>query len=116
MRIGSQVEIGFMPEAAVADKKTTSSARTPEEARLLSACQGFEAIILRQLLAAARPADDGDGIFGRSFAREMYESMQDDVMAAKMAKSGGIGLAETLYRQLSAPPAAAEGSKLDGVA
>ena len=108
-------DIGLISMARTADKKETGSVRTPEGERLLSACQGFEAIILRQLLAAARPQEGDDGLFGRSFAREMYDSMKDEVMAARMARAGGIGLADSLYRRLSSPAAVAAEPGLDGV-
>ncbi len=101
MNMSSTVRIGFMPEPIPADKKMAGDATSPEEARLREACQGFEAIITRRLFAAMRDTTGEGGIFGKSFAKEMYESMQDDILATRIARSEHGGLADVLYRQLS---------------
>ena len=58
-------------------------------------------------------------LFGDDNAHEIWQSMLDTAMMEEAAKSGGIGLAELLYKQLApqvlagtaAPPEAASPTK-----
>lgn len=83
----------------------TPSALAPkpadERTRLAEAARGFEAILVRQMLAAARQAGFGDGLSGGQSA-ETFHSMQDARFADLVAQSGTLGLAATIERQLSA--------------
>jgi len=71
-----------------------------EAAGLKDACQQFEALFLQQLLKEARSGAAALSGEKRSFDREVYEGWQDEQFASAMSGSGGIGLAEMLYRQL----------------
>ncbi|MGE5589010.1 MAG: rod-binding protein, partial [Bacillota bacterium] len=81
-----------------------------EAARLKDACQQFEALFLQQLLKEARAGAAALSGGNRSFDREVYEGWQDEQFATALSGSGGIGLAEMLFRQLggtdAAPPTA----------
>jgi len=101
MEVAAKINIGLMPEVNAVDKKVTGSTQTEKEARLREACQGFEAIITRSLFATMRQSLGNDGILGKSFAKEMYDSMQDDIIATRISRNNPAGLAEVLYRQLS---------------
>ncbi len=119
MNISLNFDIGLMATGYAADKNMTDpSLLTPKEVRLRKACQGFEAIITRRLFAAMRKSTGDDPIFGRSFAKEMYESMQDDIIATKISRNNHSGLADVLYRQLSPTLAATSttASRVDEVA
>ncbi|MBI2380969.1 MAG: flagellar assembly peptidoglycan hydrolase FlgJ [Gammaproteobacteria bacterium] len=71
---------------------------------LKAACQQFESFFTRQLLKTMREANealDDDTLLdsqGSDFFREMY----DDQLSVHLAKSGGLGLAELMFRQVSA--------------
>lgn len=71
-----------------------------EAARLKDTCRQFEALFLQQLLKEARAGAAALSGEKRSFDREVYEGWQDEQFAGAMSGSGGIGLAEMLYRQL----------------
>lgn len=76
--------------------------KTPEDAeKLQEVCKEFEAIFLNMMLKQMRRTVPEGNLVEKSFAREMYESMQDEEMAKEMAKGRGIGLAQELYKQLS---------------
>lgn len=70
-----------------------------EKRRLKESCEEFESFLTGNLLKAMRestmraeePEND----------REIYESMLDQTVAKQMSQSKGLGLGETLYRQLS---------------
>lgn len=68
---------------------------------LNKAAQQFEAIFLRQMLAAARKADFGDGLFSGQ-ALETFNTMQDERFADLAAESGAFGLARQIEVQLAA--------------
>lgn len=72
-----------------------------ERARLAEAAQQFEAIFLRQMLAAARSADfDGDGLVGGE-GEETFREMRDAQFAQIASESGAIGLAARIEAQLA---------------
>lgn len=73
---------------------------THKDQALRKACGDFEALILQQILSIARRSEP-EGIFGKSFASEMFRGMQDEETARQMAHSNSAGLGEVLYQQLS---------------
>lgn len=86
-----------------------------QRAKLHESAQQFEAIFLRQMLAAARKTDfGGNGIFSDQ-AMETFRQMQDDNFADITAKSGTLGFATLIEAQMArflppeAPPAASTG-------
>jgi len=60
----------------------------------------FEAILIHQLLKAMRKTVYKSYLLN-SFSLQQYESMMDKKIANKMVKHKGIGLADTLFYQLS---------------
>jgi flagellar protein FlgJ len=72
-----------------------------QRADLAKAAKQFEAIFVRQMLAAARKANLGEGLFDNS-AVEQFQSMQDAKLADLVSDKGGLGLAGTIEKQLSA--------------
>lgn len=74
---------------------------SPERAALRQAARQFEAIFVRQMLAAARTTKLGEGI-GDSEATEQFRSMQDEHFAQIAADQGMLGLGDAIERQLSA--------------
>jgi flagellar protein FlgJ len=72
-----------------------------DRARLSAAAKQFEAIFLRQLLAAARKADFGeDLISGKGL--DTFRTMQDEHFAGLAAETGSFGLAAQIEAQLAA--------------
>lgn len=63
----------------------------------------FEALLLTQLTAALNPtSDEGeDAVFSNTGA-DMYKQMFSEQIAKVMANNGGIGIADTILRQLQA--------------
>jgi len=84
-------------------KKIGQAADKTKEAELKKACQGFEAIILQQMLTAMRKSVPKDGLLTSGYSQEMYQSMYDEGLAKEMASGRGIGLADALYQQLAGP-------------
>ena len=82
-------------------KKTSQTADTVKEAKLHKACEDFEAIMIKQLQTTMRKSIPEGGIFDGGYAKDMFQNMQDDELAKKMASSGGMGIGEVLYNQIS---------------
>lgn len=71
-----------------------------DEAKLKKACQDFEAVFIGQIWKQMRSSVPKDGML-HSKEEENYLSMFDQEMSVKMASSGGIGLSDMLYANLS---------------
>ena len=79
--------------------KDTNLPEDPE--KLMEVCKDFESIFLNMMLKQMRRTIPESDLVEKSFAREMYESMQDEELAKEMSRGQGIGLAQELYKQLS---------------
>ncbi|MDQ1318115.1 MAG: peptidoglycan hydrolase FlgJ [Candidatus Poribacteria bacterium] len=79
---------------------TESKTKGNDDVKMRGVCQEFESVFVSYLLKSMRKTvqnnAEGDG-----FSREVYTSMMDEEIAKVVAKGPGIGLADTLYRQLS---------------
>jgi len=92
MKVTSSPLLPFKPTGGPADKN--------EKTKLFTACQELEALVLKQMLDVMRQSVPQDGLFSEGNAEKLFQSMQDDNLAAHLAKSGGVGFGEVLYRQL----------------
>ncbi len=71
----------------------------PTDPKLKDAAEGFEAILLGQLLKGLRrTVPEGDEV---SSARQMYNEMFDEALATEIAHKGGIGLADMIRAYVS---------------
>ncbi|MCR4403515.1 MAG: rod-binding protein [Firmicutes bacterium] len=74
---------------------------TDTRADLREACEQLESVFLEQLLKEMRRTVQRDGLFGGGRGEDWFQSMFDQEISEAMARRGGIGLAEIIYRQLS---------------
>ncbi|MBU5676611.1 rod-binding protein [Alkaliphilus sp. MSJ-5] len=81
--------------------KTANIRQTDDPQKLMEVCKEFESIFINMILKQARSGMKTDGLTEKSYAREIFEDMQDEQMAQSMSKGQGIGLAQELYKQLS---------------
>ncbi len=70
------------------------------EAKLKKACQDFEAVFIGQIWKQMRASVPKEGLL-HSKEEESYLSMFDQELSVKMTQSGGIGLSDMLYTNLS---------------
>jgi peptidoglycan hydrolase FlgJ len=82
---------------------TPPPAKTAEAARIRQAASDFEAVLIGQMLQAARrsPLARGPLLGGN----DIYRGMMDDEVAKAMARGGGLGLADIIVRHVSGPAA-----------
>jgi len=81
---------------AVAQKVVSVS---PELAKLHKATSQFETAFVKQLVTEMRKA--GKGEFGDMPGSGIYDDMANQVLAEKLSASGGFGVGEAMYKQLS---------------
>ncbi len=78
-----------------------ASRRSPEEmAQIRQAAEEFEGMFIAQMLQHMFAGIETNPLFGDSHAEEIYQSMMVDEYGKLMAKSGGIGVADHVTRQL----------------
>ncbi|WP_298166824.1 rod-binding protein [Novosphingobium sp.] len=81
---------------------TPQTPSATDRAALKKAAQGFEAIFVRQMLAAARSTSlaGKDDLFGGQ-AQQTFASMRDERFADIAAQTGAFGLAKQLEAQFA---------------
>jgi flagellar protein FlgJ len=82
-------------------KNTAQTTDNADKAKLEEACKNFEALLINKMLASMRESLPEGGLFEKSFAEKMYQSMLDEELSIKMAQGKGMGLGELLFKQLS---------------
>jgi flagellar protein FlgJ len=80
----------------------TTPKQSPEDKKLKAACRDMEAVFLNMLLSRMR-ATVPKSTLTNSNQQEIIQSMLDSEMTQNMARAGGSGLADMLYRQLAQP-------------
>jgi len=69
--------------------------------KLYSACQELESVFLNKVMECMRQSIPRGEITGYSFATDTFESMLYTEYARSISKTGSLGIADILYRQLS---------------
>ncbi|MFC4254900.1 flagellar biosynthesis protein FlgJ [Altererythrobacter xixiisoli] len=78
-----------------------ASSATDQRQQLAHAAKQFEAIFLRQMLAAARSTDfGGNDLFGSS-SEEAFTEMRDAHFADLASETGAFGMADAIEAQLT---------------
>lgn len=88
-----------------------SASHGTDRERLAGAAKAFEAIFVRQMLAAARQSGLGESLIGGQ-GLETFRAMQDSHFADLAAQTGALGLARQIEAQLARqlpPQGAADG-------
>ncbi len=87
-------------------KKSTPD-RSENDPQLIDACRQMESLFIYHLFKEMRTTIQPAGLISGGRAEEIYTSMMDAEVAAKISNRGGIGLASMLLHQLG--PAAFAG-------
>jgi peptidoglycan hydrolase FlgJ len=77
-----------------------STNQNSKDKELMEVAKKFEAILILQMLKAMRKTVHKSDLLN-SFSLQQYESMMDEEIASEMVKRKGIGLADSLFYQLS---------------
>jgi peptidoglycan hydrolase FlgJ len=104
--------------ADIAPERLAGNTALTERQKIAEASRQFEAILLRQILAATQKTVIPSKFADNSTAADIYRDMITTQLADSISKSGSFGLAKTFEQQLTRPaggntkPQAAESSKL----
>ena len=71
-----------------------------EDSRARAASQQFESVFLLQMLNSMYAGISTEGPFGGGKNEAMFRSMLNEEIANEISKSGGIGIGESVYREL----------------
>ena len=71
-----------------------------DDPELVDACRQMESLFIYQLFKEMRATIHRSGFISGGRAEEIYTSMMDAEMAAKLSNRGGIGLGRMLLHQL----------------
>ncbi len=102
-------------------KKLEAAAKNNDDKELREACKEFEAIMLDMLYKQMKSTVIKSDLFEADPGREIFESMLDEKLMEQAAKTGSLGLADSLYKQLSrqygrqAAAAASDNTKKSGI-
>ena len=88
------------PENRLQVKRPGEAEDASTDKELMEVARKFEAILINQMLKAMRKTVNKSGLLD-SFSLQQYESMMDEEIANEMVKQKGIGLADSLFYQLS---------------
>ncbi|GGB93488.1 hypothetical protein GCM10011494_09880 [Novosphingobium endophyticum] len=95
----------------------TAAPQATDREKLHATAKQFEAIFVRQMLAAARKTDFGGDAFG-SQAMQTFRQLQDEHFADVAAGTGSLGLATIIEAQMArylpAETTPAEGAEAKG--
>lgn len=80
--------------------KPVGKPENDQQKKLWTACKDFESIFVGQMLKQMRDSVQTSDPLNQGSANKMWRGMLDDETAKDLSKSGGIGLAEGLYRQM----------------
>ena len=69
--------------------------------KLYSACQELESVFLNKMLESMRQTVPRGEFTGHSFATDTFESMLYTEYARSMSKTGSLGIADIIYKQLT---------------
>jgi len=88
------VTLGLRPTTAAG---ALDSAQGTQAAKLRQAAEGFERALLRQMLKEVRQSSLSTG---QSTVNQGYSQIADDHLADHLARTGGLGLADAMARQM----------------
>lgn len=78
----------------------TDRYRGMDKASAREAAEQFEAVFLSQMLAPMFETVPTDSFMGGGHAESVYRGMMVEEMGKSLAKQGGIGIADSVYREI----------------
>lgn len=77
-----------------------AAAELAKRSQIRQTAEEFEATFIAQMLKPMFENLNTDGMFGGGFGESMYRSMLTDEMGKSIANAGGVGLADTVQREM----------------
>ena len=81
--------------------KIDSAKNSKDNSELRDVAEQFESVFINMMLKTMRSTiPEGQGYIEKSNATQTYETMLDEEMSKNMAKGGGLGLSDMIYKSL----------------
>jgi flagellar protein FlgJ len=90
-----------------------ASARTSQANKAREASREFEALLITQMLQVMRQTVPDGELFEQDAGRDTYFQLLDVELGREISRSGAVGLADMLYRQLQRKLDPSTGSQSD---
>jgi len=82
--------------------KVMDKAGEKDKQDLRDACESFESYFLQIMFREIRKTSfNEDGLFAKSQTEKIFTDMMDEEISKSLARSGGIGLADQMLRQMT---------------
>jgi len=85
---------------ANAANQHTKNAIGTDKKLLRQTAEDFEAVFLSQMMQPMFNTIPTDGLMGGGHAESVYRGMMVDEMGKSLARAGGVGIADTVYREM----------------
>ncbi len=82
-------------------KRLESASQSNDDKELKKVCQEFEAIMLDMMYKQMKATVVKSDLIEEDPGTSIFESMQDEELMKQASRTGSLGLAESLYKQLS---------------
>ncbi len=92
------LNIPSQPQAVLQNSKPQQA--TAFEQKAQETAVTFEAVFLSQILKSMSLGLKSDGPFGGGHSEEVFQDLLSEEMANHIARNGGIGLSESVYREI----------------
>jgi len=92
--------LDYQAQAAQARLSEIREGGSIDKAKIRETAEAFEAVFLSQMLKPMFETVETDSFFGGGRAEEIYRSQMVEEVGKSMAKNGGIGIADTVYKEL----------------
>ncbi len=93
----ARVAIGMATKAV----GQVAQALSPAQAKIRKTAEEFETMYLENMLQQVFPQDSGEGPIGNNGpGSDVWRGMLVNEYARGVSKSGGLGIADTIYRQM----------------
>lgn len=94
-----------MKKESVSDKNfeeiLENAKKSGDDKELKKVAEEFESIFIDMMFKSMRKnIDTEDSFIEKSNARSMFESMYDEELSKEIAKSGGFGIADMIFKSL----------------
>ena len=93
------------PEKILGDsfgQELAQAVNKKDEQKLYQSCQDLESVFLNKVFESMRGSIPQGGLMEKSFATDTFEGMLYEEYSKQISKKGSIGIADILYKQLSA--------------
>lgn len=88
------------PPLAARAAGTEQTTNSPQRQRIRAAAEEFESVFLSQMLEPMFKEIETDGMFGGGSSEKIYRSVMLQEYGKALARSGGVGIADAVEREV----------------